>query len=132
MREATRQRVEDIKKGETWEVLCTSQPHHPPWKTTALTERFNLAWSSFVFNATQLALGQKEETSVAGSNKALPLFIPDDEEQTGNGISARTQDIITIELDGEPMSIDDSITTPLTYELPILLSPLDEPVTTQK
>ena len=103
----------------------------------ALTERFDSARSSFVLNATQPALGQKEETSVAGenagaSNKALPLFIPDDEEQNGDGISARAQDTITIEPDGEPMSIDDSITTPLTNELPISPSPLDELVTTRK
>lgn len=104
----------------------------------ALTERFDSARSSFVLNATQLALSQKEENIVAGesgrvSNKAPPLFIPDDEDQNGDGISARTQDTITIEPDGEQMSIDDTSTTPLTNELPTTSpSHSDEPITTRK
>jgi len=90
-----------------------------------LTEGFDSARSSFVLNATQLALAQKEENTVSGesgreSNKALPLFIPDDEDQNGDGISARTPDTI-IETDGEPMSIDDTSTTSLTNKLPTSL-----------
>jgi DNA mismatch repair protein PMS2 len=104
----------------------------------ALTERFDSARSSFVLNATQVALAQKEENTVAGesvraSNKALPLFIPDNEDQNGDGISAKTQDTITIEPDGEPMLIDDTSTTPLTNELPVSSpSYSDEPITTRK
>jgi hypothetical protein len=105
----------------------------------ALTERFDSesARSSFVLNATQLALAQKEENTVTGesgraSNKAPPLFIPDDEDQHGDGISARTPDTI-IETDGEPMSIDDTSTIPLTNELPTTSpSHSDEPITTRK
>lgn len=89
----------------------------------ALTERFDSARSSFVLNATQLAVAHQEENAAAGesgraSNKVLPLFIPDDEDQNGDGVSARTQDTITIEPDSEPMLIDDTSTTPLTNELP--------------
>jgi hypothetical protein len=66
----------------------------------ALTERFDSARSSFVLNATQLGLAQKGENTVGeeserASNKSLSLFIPDDEDQNGDGISARTQDTIT-------------------------------------
>lgn len=89
----------------------------------ALTERFDSARSSFVLNATQLAAAQKEENTAAGesgraSNKVLPLFIPDDEDQIGNGVTARTQDTMIIEPDSEPMLIDDTSTSPLTNELP--------------
>jgi DNA mismatch repair protein PMS2 len=67
------------------------------------------------------------------SNKALPLFIPDDEDQTGDSTSARTQDTIAIEPDGEPMSIDGTSTTPHTNELPTTSpSHSDEPITTLK
>lgn len=104
----------------------------------ALTERFDSARSSFVLNATQLTLAQKEENTVAGgsgraSNKAQPLFIPDDEDQNGDGISPTTQDTITIELDDEPMLTDDTNTTPLTNELPTTSpSHSDEPIITRK
>ena len=104
----------------------------------ALAERFDSARSSFLLNATQLAFAQKEENNVAGecggsSNKALPLFIPNDEDQIGDGISTRTQDTITIEPDGEPILIDDTNTTPLTNELPTTSpSHSDELITTRK
>jgi DNA mismatch repair protein PMS2 len=104
----------------------------------ALTERFDSARSSFVLNATQLALSQKEESAVVGdsekaSNKALPLFIPDDEHQNGDGISVRTQDTLTIEPDGEPISMDDTSTTPLANKLPTTsASHSDEPIMTRK
>jgi DNA mismatch repair protein PMS2 len=104
----------------------------------ALTERFDSARSSFVLNATQVALAQKEENTVAAesgraSKKAQPLFIPDDEDPNGDGISAGTQDTITIEPDGEPMSIDDTSTTPLTNEIPTTSpSDSDGPITTRK
>ena len=64
------------------------------------------------------------------SDKAQLLFIPDDEDQNGDGI---TQDTIPIEPDGEPMSIDDTSATPLSNELP-LTSPShpDEPTATRK
>ena len=105
----------------------------------ALTERFDSARSSFVLNATQLAVAQKEENSVAGeseggSNKEVPLFIPDDGDQNDGGISARTQDTLTIEPDDEPILVDDTGgATSLTDELPTTSpSPLDEPITTRK
>ena len=104
----------------------------------ALIEKFDSARSSFVLNATQLALAEKGENTVGeesgnASNKSLPLFIPDDEDQNDDGISATTQDTITIEPDDEPMSIDDTNTTPLTNEVPTALSsPSDEPITTRK
>ncbi|KAH9992158.1 hypothetical protein BJV77DRAFT_1003804 [Russula vinacea] len=87
-----------------------------------VTETFDSARSSFVLNATQLALAQKEEDTTAGEggaadSKGLPLFIPDDEDQNDDGISARAQDAITIDSDGEPMSTDDSSVTPLAKEL---------------
>jgi hypothetical protein len=68
----------------------------------ALTETFDSARSSFVLNAIQLAFAQKEENTVAGEGgiaggKGLPLFIPGDEDQSGDGISARAQDTITID-----------------------------------
>ena len=71
--------------------------------------------------------------SGGASNKALPLSIPDDEDQTGDSTSARTQDAITIEPDGETMSIDDTGTAPLTDELPTTPpSHSDEPIMTRK
>jgi hypothetical protein len=48
---------------------------------------------------------------------SFELFISDGEDQNGDGISVRSQDIITIEPDGEPMSIDDASTTLLLNEL---------------
>jgi DNA mismatch repair protein PMS2 len=57
------------------------------------------------------------EGGKAGNN-ALPLFVPDDEGENRDDISARTPDTITIEPDGEPMSIDDTGTT-IIDDLPI-------------
>ena len=100
----------------------------------ALTETFDSARSSFVLNATQIATAQKEENTVAGedgvaSSKGLPLFIPDDEDQNGDDISARAQDTMTTGLVGEPMSIDDTSIIPLTKELAITSpSHEDEPL----
>jgi DNA mismatch repair protein PMS2 len=100
----------------------------------ALTETFDSERSSFVLNATQLAIARKEENTAAGedgvaSSKELPLFIPDDEDQNGDDISARAQDTMTIGSVGEPMSIDDTSIIPLTKELAITSpSPADEPL----
>lgn len=104
----------------------------------ALTETFDSARSSFVLNATQLSLTQKEEDTTAGDggaadSKGLPLFIPDDEDQNDDGISARAQDAIPIDSDGEPMSADDNSTTPLAKELATTLpSDPDEPLLARK
>lgn len=66
------------------------------------------------------------------SNRAVPLFVPDDEDQHRDDVSARTPDAVTIEPDGEPMSIDDTSTT-ITNELPITLpSHSGELTTTRK
>jgi DNA mismatch repair protein PMS2 len=103
-----------------------------------LTERFDSARSSFVLNATQLALAQKEEITAAGeggtpSSKGLPLFIPEDEDQSDDGVSARAQDTIVIELDAEPVSMDDTSTTPPTRDLPTTSpSHSDKPISTRK
>ena len=93
----------------------------------ALTETFDSARSSFVLNATQLAIAKKEENIAAGedgvaSSKELPLFIPDDEDQNGDDNSARAQDTMTIGSVGEPMPIDDTSIIPLTKE-PSITSP---------
>ena len=100
----------------------------------ALTETFDSARSSFVLNATQFATAQKEENTPTGedgvaSNKGQPLFIPDDEDQNDDSISARAQDAISIGSVGEPMSTDDTSITPLTKE-PSIISPshADEPL----
>jgi DNA mismatch repair protein PMS2 len=104
----------------------------------ALTEAFDSARSSFVLNATQLALALKEEDTATGeggaaNGKGLPLFIPDDEDQNDDGFSARTQDAITINSDGELMPTEDSSITPLTQELATTLpSDPDEPFLAQK
>jgi DNA mismatch repair protein PMS2 len=108
----------------------------------ALTETFDSARSSFVLNATQLALAQKEEITTAGEggnhrgiarSKGLPLFIPDDEDQNGDDISARAQDAMIIGSDDEPMSTDETSIAPLAKELATTLpSHPDKPSLAQK
>jgi len=84
----------------------------------ALTEAFDSARSSFVLNATQVALAQKglekalentptSEGETAGS-KDLPLFIPDDEDEVRDDTAAKAQDTIASESDDQPMLIDDT------------------------
>ena len=84
----------------------------------ALTEAFDSARSSFVLNATQVALVQQElekelensptsEGETAGS-KDLPLFIPDDEDDARDDSTSKKQDTITSESDDQPMLIDDT------------------------
>ena len=71
----------------------------------ALTEEFDTARSSFVLNATQVALAQKEtelpsppmEEGSSTSNAGEPLFIPDDDDAGG---TEEVENIIT----GEPTS----------------------------
>ena len=97
----------------------------------ALTEAFDSARSSFVLNATQVALTQKalekalentptSEGEIAGG-KNLPLFVPDDEDELRDDTAAKAQDTITSESDDEPMLIDD--TDVLTKEPPTSTSP---------
>lgn len=102
----------------------------------ALTEKFDSTRSNFVLNAMQVALAQKEieNASTEGgiaNNKNSPLFIPDDGDQDGDDIAART-DIITSEPDDQPMSIDDTDITRTKEQPTPMLSRSDEPVLAQK
>ena len=86
----------------------------------ALTEEFDTARSSFVLNATQVALAQKEpelpsppmEEGSSTSNAGEPLFIPDDDDVGG---TEEVEQIVT----GEPnevASTDDSAGIPIEQE----------------
>lgn len=98
----------------------------------ALTEAFDSARSNFVLNATQVALAQKEvensPTNERGTsnNEKLPLFIPEDEDQNGDDITAGGRDTPASEPHDEPMLIDDADIALLTREAPTTSSPSDE------
>ena len=100
----------------------------------ALIEAFDSARSSFVLNATQVALAQKElekasensatsEGETAGS-KDLPLFIPDDEDEVRDDTAVKAQDAMMSESDDQPMLIDEADV--FTKELPTSTSPSRE------
>ena len=88
----------------------------------ALTEEFDTARSSFVLNATQVALAQKEtelpsppvEEGSSTSNAGEPLFIPDDDDADG---TEEVEQIITGELNREVATSDNNAgSTPIEQE----------------
>jgi hypothetical protein len=84
-----------------------------------LTEEFDTAPSSFVLNATQAALAQKEielpSTGEGSStrNATQPSFIPDDNDAAG---TEDVKDIVTGEPNSEVAPMDDSAGLPIKQE----------------
>jgi DNA mismatch repair protein PMS2 len=98
----------------------------------ALTEEFDTARSSFVLNATQVALAQKEkelpspptEEASSTSNAKQPLFIPDDDDAAG---TEEVEEIVTGEPNSEVASTDDSAGPPIEQEPENASPPSEEP-----
>ncbi|KAF8265868.1 hypothetical protein EI94DRAFT_1685081 [Lactarius quietus] len=101
----------------------------------ALTEEFDTARSSFVLNATQVALAQKEreppstEEGGSTSNAKQPLFIPDDDDVTG---TEQIGDIATGEPNSEAASTDNIVGPPSEQEPDNTSSPSDDPRPVEK
>ena len=100
----------------------------------ALTEAFDNSRSSFVLNATQVALAQKdteppaEETS-SGSNAKPPLFIPDDDDATG---AEQVEDLATGEPVGEIASTEEIVDLSIERETDHASPPPEEHLPVQK
>ena len=96
----------------------------------ALAEEFDNARSSFVLNATQVALAQKEaelpptEESSPASNTKQPLFIPDDDDATG---AEQVGDIALSEPNSEVESTEDNAGLPIEQELENASTPSEDP-----
>ncbi|KAH9000126.1 hypothetical protein EDB92DRAFT_1829472 [Lactarius akahatsu] len=102
----------------------------------ALTEAFDNTRSSFVLNATQVALAQKErelfpaEEGGSASNEKLPLFIPDDQDDAIG--TEQAGDITTGVQNGKIASKGDSVDLPVENEPDNTSPPSDEPHPVQK
>jgi hypothetical protein len=85
----------------------------------ALTEEFDTARSSFVLNATQLALAQKEtelpstEEKSSTRNSNRPPFLPDDDDAAD---AEEVEEILTGEPNSEVAFTDDSAGPPIEQE----------------
>jgi DNA mismatch repair protein PMS2 len=109
------------------------QPHRN--FQVALTEEFDNARSSFVLNATQVALAQKEteqpltDEGGSASNAEQPLFIPDDDDVTG---AEQVGDIATGEPNSEVAPTDDSSGLPMEEETENASPPSEDPRPVEK
>ena len=120
--------IESLKVRPGSSRLAFRQPYRN--LQVALAEEFDNARSSFVLNATQVALAQKEtelpptEESSSTSNAKQPLFIPDDDDATG---AEQVGDIATGKPDSEVASTEDSAGLPIEQELENASTPSEDP-----
>ena len=127
--------IESLKVRLGSSQLSLRQPHRN--FQVALTEEFDNARSSFVLNATQVALAQKEtdsgqpltEKGGSASNAEQPLFIPDDDDVAD---AEEVGDIVTGEPNSEVAPTDDSGGLPMEDEPEIVSPPSEDPRPVEK